>query len=226
MNKNAKFITLSVLLMSVGISMVDGVFKTSYFTKSVIKVLMFIPLPLLYFFKSDEGKNQLKQLFTPVKKYFFKSLILAFAIYAFMVGGYFMTKDVIDFSSVTTLLTQNMGVNKNNFIYVSLYIAFVNSLVEEFFFRGYAFLALKKHVGRKFAYIFSALMFALYHSGMTDGWFNFPVFLLMIAGLFVGGCIFNFLNEKCENIYPSWLVHMFANFGINTVGFILFGIIQ
>ena len=35
----------------------------------------------------------------------------------------------------------------------------------------------------------------------------------------------NILNEKCENIYMSWLVHMFANFAINTVGCILFGII-
>ena len=41
----------------------------------------------------------------------------------------------------------------------------------------------------------------------------------------VGGCIFNYLNEMNGNIYPSWFVHMFANFGINTVGFILFGVI-
>jgi hypothetical protein len=37
--------------------------------------------------------------------------------------------------------------------------------------------------------------------------------------------IFNILNEKSENIYASWLSHMFANFAINTIGFILFGII-
>ena len=42
---------------------------------------------------------------------------------------------------------------------------------------------------------------------------------------FAGGCIFNFLNEKCGNIYPSWLVHLCANLAINTVGFILFGIL-
>ena len=35
----------------------------------------------------------------------------------------------------------------------------------------------------------------------------------------------DYLNERCENIYMSWLVHMFANFAINTVGCILFGII-
>jgi hypothetical protein len=61
--------------------------------------------------------------------------------------------------------------------------------------------------------------------GMTGGWFSIWIYILSMAGLFIGGCIFNYLNEKCESIYPSWIVHMFANFAINTVGFILFGIL-
>ena len=57
------------------------------------------------------------------------------------------------------------------------------------------------------------------------GWFGPWVFIIIMAGLFAGGLIFNCLNEKSSTLYPSWLVHMFANFGINTVGFILFGLI-
>jgi membrane protease YdiL (CAAX protease family) len=68
-------------------------------------------------------------------------------------------------------------------------------------------------------------MFAFYHAGMTAGWFNIAIFVLTLTGLFAAGAIFDFINEKSENIYASWLVHMFANFAINTVGFILFGII-
>ena len=30
------------------------------------------------------------------------------------------------------------------------------------------------------------------------------------------------VNEKYNNIYLSWLIHMFANFATNTIGFILF----
>ena len=47
----------------------------------------------------------------------------------------------------------------------------------------------------------------------------------MMFGLIAGGCIFDYLNEKNGNIYSSWFVHMFANFAINTVGMILFGVI-
>lgn len=39
--------------------------------------------------------------------------------------------------------------------------------------------------------------------------------------LAIGGMIFNWLNEKLDTIYCSWLTHMFANFAINTIGFML-----
>ena len=131
-------------------------------------------------------------------------------------------KDIFDFSAITTSLTNNIGVTKDNFIYVSLYISFVNSLLEEFFFRGFSFITLKEYTSRKFAYIFSSLAFALYHIAMMIGWFDVPVILISLAGLFAGGMIFNRFDEKNENIYLSWLIHMFANFATNTIGFILF----
>ena len=108
---------------------------------------------------------------------------------------------------------------------MSLYISFVNSLLEEFLFRGFVFLTLKRITGKKFAYLFSATVFALYHVAMMIGWFGIGVFFIVMVGLFAGGLIFNFLNEKSSTVYPSWLVHMFANFAINTIGFILFGVI-
>ena len=134
-------------------------------------------------------------------------------------------KDVFDFSGITSALTNNIGVNGDNFIFVSLYISFVNSLLEEFFFRGFSFLTLRRISSSKFAYIFSAAVFSLYHVAMMIGWFSAGVFIIILAGLFAGGLIFNYLNDKSGTIYPSWFVHMFANFAINTVGFILFGII-
>ena len=58
-----------------------------------------------------------------------------------------------------------------------------------------------------------------------SNWFSPYLFILALTGLFVGGLIFDYINDKSENIYNSWLVHMFANFAINTIGFIMFGII-
>ncbi|WP_326095717.1 CPBP family glutamic-type intramembrane protease [Paenibacillus lautus] len=85
--------------------------------------------------------------------------------------------------------------------------------------------ALKEQVGRRFAYLFSAGAFAVYHVAMMSSWFPVGLFLLLIAGLVVAGLLFNWLNERSGNIYASWMVHMFANLAINTIGFMLFGII-
>ena len=81
---------------------------------------------------------------------------------------------------------------------------------------------MKKFGYRKLAYLFSAIMFALYHVAMMIDWFSIGLYFLIIMGLMLGGLIFNYLNEKNETIYVSWITHMFANFAINTVGFILF----
>jgi len=127
---------------------------------------------------------------------------------------------------VTTNLENNLGVTKDNFLFVALYITSINSLLEEFFFRGFSFLSLKEVSSRKIAYIFSALAFAIYHVAIMNNWFTPPLFILLIVSLFIAGLLFNYLNERFNNIYVSWIVHMSANLAINTVGFILFGIIK
>ena len=136
-----------------------------------------------------------------------------------------MLKDIFDFSSVTTSLTNNIGVTGKNFIFVSLYISFVNSLLEEFFFRGFAFITLKRITGRKFAYIFSASVFSVYHIAMMIGWFSPVAFLIVMVALFLGGLIFNYLNERNRNIINSWVVHLMANLAINTVGLMMFNLV-
>ena len=226
MKSNTKKLVIMVAIIVVFcavMAIVDGVFKADYFIKSMIKLVLFLILPLAYSF--FDRKIKIKELFKPEKSGIKLAVILGISVYAIIVGGYLLVRNFFDFSKITGALTNNIGVTGENFIFVSLYISLVNSLLEEFFFRGFAFLTLKRVAGRNFAYLFSALVFAVYHIAMMIGWFDFVVFLIVMAGLFAGGLIFNYLNEKRETIYPSWLVHMFANFAINTIGFMLFGII-
>ena len=224
-NMKAVYMILSVIIGSVAMSLVDGVLQPGYFVKSLIKIGLFLIVPLIYFFANRSDISDALLLFKPRLRDVVIALGLGAIVYGFIVGGYFLLRGIIDFSGIASSLGESAGVNADNFIYVSLYISFVNSFLEEFFFRGFAFVCLKKEKSRGFAYLFSSLMFALYHSGMTMGWFNIGIFALTLVGLMIAGIIFDFLNEKSGNIYTSWVVHMFANFGINTVGFILFGMI-
>ena len=220
---NKYFIVCVVVCACIFMGLVDAVIMPSYLIKSVIKILLFLTLPLIYFaFSKDfEIKNHL----IPTKNGFLYAILTGFLVFSLIIGAFFLLRDIIDFSNIASSLVGNAGVNPSNFVWVSLYISFVNSFLEEFFFRGFAFAVLKKSSERRFAYIFSSLAFSLYHIAMMIGWFDWYVLLLAIFGLTVGGMIFNYFNEKTENIYMSWLIHMFSNFAINTIGFILFGMI-
>lgn len=219
--KSQKYIIIAITAFAcLCMGLVDAVIQPGYLIKSAIKIVLFLLLPIIY---SLIDKNcDLKRLFKPNKKGFLLALGLGGAVYAVVLGAFLLFKDVFDFSSLTSSLTESTGVNKTNFIFVALYISFANSLLEEFFFRGFAFLTLKDYSNRTVAYIISAALFAAYHIAMMIGWFGLPVILLSLLGLFAGGIIFNFFNEKYNNIYLSWLIHMFSNFATNTIGFILF----
>ena len=215
-------IPILVIIACIVMGIVDAVIQPGYAIKSAIKIIMFLLIPIVYglFLKEFNIKNLMK----PDKKGLCIALCLGFLIYGVVLGAYWIFKDVFDFSALTGSLNETTGVNKSNFIWVAIYISFVNSLLEEFFFRGFSFITLKKLTSRRFAYVFSSMAFALYHIAMMIGWFGLPVILISLVGLFIGGMIFNRFDEKSENIYLSWLIHMFANFATNTIGFILFAV--
>ena len=193
--KNVLAICALVLLGCAAMAVVDGVLRPPYAVKSAVKLALFLLAPLLYGYAA--GKDGYRALFRIQRRALLRVLALGFGVFALILGAYFALRSVFDFSAVTSLL-------------------------EEFFFRGFAFLVLRRYAGERFACVFSALSFALYHTAMMLGWFPPLLFLLALAGLTAGGVLFNLLDARAGTIFPSWAVHIFANLAINTVGFILF----
>lgn len=219
--KKQKYIIIGITAFAcIIMGLVDAVIQPGYVIKSAIKIVLFLLLPILYSVYNKECN--LKKLFVANKGGIMLAIGLGATVFAVVLGAFLAFRNIFDFSGLTSSLTSTTGVNKENFIFVAVYISFINSLLEEFFFRGFSFLTLKEMSGRKSAYIISSLFFALYHIAMMISWFALPVVILSMVGLFAGGIIFNFFNEKYNNIYLSWVIHMFANFATNTIGFILF----
>lgn len=220
MIKNKIQIICIMLFACLCMGLVDAVIQPGYLEKSVIKAILFLLPPIIY---SKINKQwHIADLF----RLKYHGLIFAsscgIVIYLLIVGAFLLLRNVFDFSALTGSLSSTTGVNKDNFLLVALYISFCNSLLEELFFRGFGFLTLKRVASRSFAYLFSAALFALYHIAMMIGWFDLPIIILSLVGLFAGGLIFNYFNERWSILYPSWVIHMFANFATNTIGAILF----
>lgn len=217
------FIISIVIIGCLIMSWVDAVLSPNYAVKSVIKLILFLLLPLGYSLYDKE--ISLANLFIMDKRGIIFSLLLGIGVYVLILLAYFILGPFFDLSNITGTLQNNIGVNRDNFVVVAIYISFINSLLEEFFFRGFSFICLKKFSSRKFAHVFSAAIFSTYHIAIMRSWFTPLLFVLLITSLFVAGLLFNWLNEKFDNIYPSWIVHIGANLGINTIGFMLFGIL-
>ncbi len=208
-----------VLLGVIVISILDAIVHPPYLVKSLIKIVLFLGLPLLYS-HLFHPQLQLSALFrlSGGKKALRDAALWGIGIFALIIGAYAAIGHLFDFSQFTHNLETSMGITRQNFIFVVLYISFCNSLLEEFFFRGFACLKLQTLCSKRFAYLFSAVCFALYHTAMMWVAFDPALVFLALAGLVVGGFIFSYFNEKYGNLYISWLIHMGANFAINGIG--------
>ena len=218
------YVLVSTVLCALAMAFVDGVIQPPYALKSVVKILLFLCVPLGYF-GIFRAWDSLKDLFLLKKRELAVALALGIGAFLVITGGYMLVSRFFNLDDAIWQMTAEGGVNPENFLYVSIYISLVNSLLEEFFFRGYAFLNLKKLSSRRFAYLFSAVLFAVYHLGMVSGNGNPLIWGGALILLTAAGLILNALNERSGSILTSWLLHMCANLAINTVGFYVFGML-
>ncbi|MBR2929289.1 MAG: CPBP family intramembrane metalloprotease [Oscillospiraceae bacterium] len=220
--KSKHTLLLLILLCTAIVSIIDGIIMPGYVVKSAAKLVLFGLVPVLY---ARWAGIPLRGLLQMEKRDLRRVLLLAAAIFSLILGGYFVLRGFVDFSGITESLTTNAGVSREIFPFVAVYIPLVNALLEEFFFRGFAFLTLRRFFSAKFAYLYSAVVFAVYHVSILQGWFSPAIYALAMTGLAVGGLLFDWVDSRAESLLPSYLVHMSANLAINTVGLILFGLI-
>ena len=192
-----------------------------YPVKSALKIVVFLGCAGLYTLLSGD-----RMPFRVLRKAGAVRLAapLALGVLVLLLVGYALLSPWLDLSAIPENLAAKEGITRETFPLTAAYITLCNSLLEEFFFRGFAFLTLYRLGHVRLAYGFSALAFALYHVSITSNWGSPVLILLMVAGLTAAGLLFNWLDRE-GSIWPSWLVHMGANLGTNGVGFILFSTI-
>lgn len=222
-NKNRKFIIISSIIACIMLYFIEQVLVMSYLVKTLSKIILFISIP--YFYAYFINKMPISKRINTNKKELYIGAILGFLCFLIIIIAYFVLKDAIDLNAIANELQTKSKVNPNNFIFVALYITFINSFLEEFFFRGFVFLNLFEMGYKKLAYIFSSALFALYHIGIFKNWFNPWLIALAIFGLVSVGFIFNYIDTKSKSFINSWIVHILADAAIMLIGMRMFGII-
>ena len=216
-------VPLLVLLGCGVMAWVETALQPVYPVKSALKLLVFLGAVALYVLVYRD-KSPLGAFRRPDKKHLKLAGLLALGTFGGILGGYALLAPWLDLSAIPNNLAAKEGITAATFPLAALYISFVNSLLEEVFFRGFAFLTLRAAGCARLAWGFSALAFALYHVCIMGSWFHPVLFLLLTAALGAAGLLFNWLDRK-GSLWPAWLVHMAANLAINTIGMHLLGIL-
>lgn len=213
------FIVISTLLTCVFLALFEHMVDINYAIKTAAKICLFflnvwIYIKLFNDFKFGTVFNTSQMN----KGEWFRIIGLGVMSASIILIAYVTLKQFIDLTSIKNDLTERLGISASSFIFVGLYITFGNSLLEEYFFRGFIYANLPKKV----AYTFSPLLFAFYHIPMIILWFNIVLIILCFIGLWIIGIIFLKVNEATETIWPSWIIHICADIMIILIGFNLF----
>lgn len=214
MNKKLLWITLYAITACSILYMVEHIFTPSYILIIVQKVLLFIIIPLIILYSSRRHKDALwnmnkKSIFYGVVCWVLASITISWS--------YLIFQSQIDWQSITTSL-RDRWITQEVFLFVFAYIMFGNALIEEFFFRGFVFQTLKRHL-KIFAYIFSALLFSLYHIAIFGTWFDGIILVIALIWLFLWGLFFSFLYEKTNGIWAAYIFHIIADGAILIIGY-------
>lgn len=186
-----------------------------YWVRSFFKALAFLLPICIYFLLFRENpfwflsfKNKIN------KKIIYFGILIIFLIFI----GFNIVKPILNMDKIAEKV-RFIAKTKLNYSFMFIYIMVFNALFEEMFFRGFLYLNLSKYIKEKWASVFSALCFGIYHAGMFKS-LNIWVGILAVLGLTLIGYIFNTVNKKRRNIYSSYVLHSCANFAINTIGFL------
>ncbi|MBP1950805.1 CPBP family intramembrane glutamic endopeptidase [Virgibacillus litoralis] len=205
---------LIVLLSSLSISIlfiIEQILSFEYLYKTIAKVVIFFLVLFIFHYITKSKTTYFATGKTDTKRLKI-SAGLGIGAFLILIGAYLVLKDHIDFAQISENLAQK-DITGDTFLFISLYIIFGNSFLEEIFFRGLIFKNIQQE-HRLFAYIYSSFLFAIYHTAIFLTWFNIGLFMLALIGLFTIGLVFNWLNENSNNIYNSWLVHIIADSAI------------
>jgi hypothetical protein len=114
--------------------------------------------------------------------------------------------------------------SKANYLAFGAFIAFGNSLLEEYVWRWFVYRRVETLTGPRAAVLVSAACFTLHHVATFTLEFGAAAGLLASAGVFAAGCIWSWCYLRYRSVWPGWATHVVADVVGLAIGWqILFG---
>jgi membrane protease YdiL (CAAX protease family) len=113
---------------------------------------------------------------------------------------------------------QQFGVLKHYWLF-ALFLSFIHSLMEEYYWRWFVFGRLKNVVNVPCAHAIAGVSFAAHHVVVATQFF--PVLWGFLFGALAGagGILWSVMYDKQKTLLGAWLCHLIVDFGIMAIGY-------
>lgn len=188
-------------------------FDANYISSSIYKIIFLSPIA----FRLIVEKKQLKQSFTQYfstetfKKNFLQTMGIGTLLASIYLVSFYLFKDYLNLQNTINQLSKMASINATNIIAIGLYIIVINSLLEEFFWRGFLFDKLNILIKPWMAYLLTGFAFSFHHIVFYYNWFSLPFFITITIGLTGYAIIMNWVFQRKKDLFTCWLIHAFAD---------------
>lgn len=209
-SKNA--VIISTVLIAMVFALIELFIRPDFMGKTIwVTVLYVIPAFVLH--KANEHILY-SELFEFPGKPFWNAFILGVGTFLFIRGACNMYPGILASTYFPQRLNSFMGSYTDMALAVTVYLALVDSLMTEFFFRGFAFFNLSHLADKQFSHLFCAAIYALFTAIRTFGVFSAPLWIGWTVLSFGISMLFTQLYLRTKTIYHSCMIHLGFNLAV------------
>ena len=151
-------------------------------------------------------------------------LALGAAIGASMLAAYFLwLAPAGDLSGIAPKVTEKLSEfqidTPGKLIAMGLFYSLLHSLLEEYYWRWFAFGRLRALVSVRAAIAISSIGFMGHHAIVLWKYLPWPCAILASAAVAVGGAMWAWLYNRSGSIYAPWLSHLLVDAALFTIAF-------
>ena len=199
-------------LGAIGFQLVFGLGETwGNIGYSLYKLFFLIP-PLIYC--RMQGIHVFRDIFILKNWWRYLALAVGLGMLALLIfwGAYFSLRGLleIDEDLIVRSTGKQFGVTKDNVFIVAPLTIFLNSLLEEFFYRGFSFGLLVKR-NRWLGYLLPAAVFTVQHMLFIYQWATPLKLIIAVVALFVFALVLQRIYETAQSLITPWVIHVFAD---------------
>ena len=209
--RTTALITLGTLLiLPIIVILVARIYlPSSYIYSSIYKLLFLFPVLYgVYIYKKSLKDSLFGDFkFQVFKKKFLLMIGIGLLLALVYLSTFLIFKNFIDIGLITNSLDSLASINAKNIIFIGIFIIFFNSVLEEYFWRGFIFKETRKLLNPWTAHIITGLAFSLHHIIFYLSWFSVPFLVLATLGLTGYSIVMNFVFQKNKDLFSCWLIH-------------------